>query len=232
MEVQGPYRIMIVEDDQHIAQAITDKLAGWNLQGVPVKSFASVLEEFREIEPQLVILDISLPSFDGYYWCEQIRKISKVPILFISSASENLNTILALHSGGDDFVAKPFDLDVLLAKIQALLRRSYDFNLSSSWLIYHDLRLNLDDQSAAWKGQRLDLSKNEFRILQVLMEHKEKVISREMLMDRLWKSHQFVDDNTLSVNVNRLRKKLAQAGCENLIQTKVGQGYILQKNDR
>lgn len=228
MEINGNYKILIVEDDDQIAQAIEKKMAGWNLNVHRLKEFDRVLEIFEKLQPHLVIMDISLPFFDGYYWCEQIRKQSRVPILFISSANENLNTILALHAGGDDFVAKPFDLDVLLAKIQAMLRRSYDFNTSVSWLIYRDLSLNLDEQNAHWKGQKLDLSKNEFRILQVLMENKEKVISREMLMNRLWKTQQFVDDNTLSVNVNRLRRKLERAGCFNLIHTKVGQGYILQ----
>lgn len=219
------YRIFIVEDDPGIAQAIAEQAKLWELETRCVQDFRSVMAEFAAFDPHLVLLDIALPFFNGYHWCSEIRKVSKVPIIFISSASDNMNIVMAMNMGGDDFIPKPFDLEVLTAKIQALLRRSYDFAGSSSMLEHKGAVLKLLDASLIWNGQQIELTKNELKILQTLMEHKEKIVSREELMEKLWESDAYVDENTLSVNVNRLRKKLSSVGLDDFILTKKGIGY-------
>ena len=173
-------------------------------------------------------MDIALPFFDGYHWCAEIRKISTAPILFISSAGDNLNILRALDAGADDFVSKPFDLSVLLAKVQALLRRTYDFAGQSPLLTHGDLILNASDGAVTCRGERAELTRNENRILTVLMENKGKIVSRETLMARLWETDAFVDENTLSVNITRLRRKLAAVGAEDLIKTRKGMGYLIE----
>ena len=198
------YRIFLVEDDRSIAEGLQHQLEQWNFEVRVVQNFRGVLGEFTAFDPHLVLMDIMLPCYDGYHWCREIRRVSEVPIIFLSSASDNMNLIMAMNMGGDDFVPKPFDWNVLLAKIQALLRRTYDF------------------------GERINLTKNEYRILQALMEQKGKVVSRETLMERLWATDSFVDENTLTVNVNRLRKKLDKAGLHDFIRTKVGMGYLVE----
>ena len=219
------YRILIVEDDPGIAAAIAQQARSWDLDVKCVENFRTVMEDFSEYNPHLVLLDISLPFFNGYHWCGEIRKVSNIPILFISSASDNMNIVMAMNMGGDDFIPKPFDLEVLTAKIQALLRRSYDFAGSSSMLEHKGAVLKLLDASLIWNGQQIELTKNELKILQTLMEHKEKIVSREELMEKLWESDAYVDENTLSVNVNRLRKKLSSVGLDDFILTKKGIGY-------
>ena len=219
------YRLFIVEDDPGIANAVAAQAQAWNLQTHIVRDFSNVMHEFAEFSPHIVLLDIMLPFFDGYHWCSEIRRVSKVPIIFVSSASDNMNIVMAMNMGGDDFIPKPFDLEVLTAKIQALLRRSYDFAGSSSMLEHKGAVLKLLDASLIWNGQQIELTKNELKILQTLMEHKEKIVSREELMEKLWESDAYVDENTLSVNVNRLRKKLSSVGLDDFILTKKGIGY-------
>lgn len=221
------YRILLVEDDQVIASTIREQLSGWGYEVTCVENFSRVMELFAQVEPQLVLMDISLPFYNGYHWCSQIRQVSKVPILFLSSASDNMNLIMAINMGGDDFLAKPFELTVLVAKIQALLRRTYEFAGQSAFLEHRGAILNLSDATLAANGEKISLTKNEFRILQVLMEQKGRVVSRNSLMERLWETDSFVDDNTLTVNVNRLRKKLQDAGLEDFITTRKGIGYLI-----
>ena len=222
------YRILLVEDDPGIAQAVCAHLRQWELDARCVQNFHTVMEEFTAFDPQLVLLDISLPFFNGYHWCTQIRAVSQVPVVFLSSASENMNIVMAMNMGADDFIAKPFDLDVLTAKVQALLRRSYDFVQPAPALTCRGAQLCTDDQTLQFGAEKIALSKNEYRILLCLMEQKGKVVSRERLMERLWESEAFVDENTLTVNVNRLRKKLAAAGLADFITTKFGVGYLVE----
>ncbi len=222
------FKILIVEDDEVIAETLRQRLSSWGYETQTVKDFQDVLGQFVRFSPHLVLLDITLPYFNGYHWCSEIRKVSKVPVLFISSASEPLNIIMTMQLGGDDFVVKPFDLDVLVAKIQALLRRSYDFAGQTELLEHRGAILNRDDATLLCQGQRVELTKNEFRILQVLMENKGKTVSRETLMLRLWKTEDFVDEKTLTVNIARLRKKLEEVGLQDFIVTKKGMGYLVE----
>lgn len=219
------YKIFIVEDDEMIAGSLKRHLEHWDYEVVCANDFSNVTAEFIHAAPQLVLMDIKLPFYNGYHWCSEIRKVSKTPIVFLSSACDNMNIVMAVNMGGDDFIAKPFDLDVLTAKIQAMLRRSYDFVSQSVLLEHQGAMLNLTEATLSCGDEKLELTKNELRILQMLMENKEKVVSRDALMTKLWESDSYVDENTLSVNVNRLRKKLEQIGLANLIQTKKGIGY-------
>lgn len=222
------YRIFLVEDDRGIADAIAAQTALWDMETVCVKDFRSVMAEFAACAPQLVLLDISLPFFDGYHWCREIRSVSKVPVIFISSAADNMNIVMAMNMGADDFIAKPFDQSVLMAKINALLRRTYDFGASTSVLEHRGALLNTGDGSLTCRGEKLELTKNEYRILLALMQSKGRTVSREKLMEQMWASDEFVDDNTLTVNVNRLRRKLEAAGLEGFITTKHGVGYLIE----
>ena len=222
------YRIFIVEDDRGIAEAIAVQARMWELETRCVQNFRCVMEEFTEYDPHLVLMDITLPFFNGYHWCSQIRQVSKVPILFLSSASDNMNIIMAMNMGGDDFIAKPFDGSVLMAKINALLRRAYDFTGAMTVLQHRGAMLNTGNGTLVYQGREIPLSKNEYRILLTLLECKGQVVSREKLMERLWQTDSFVDENTLSVNVGRLRKKLDAAGLADFIETKFGVGYLIR----
>lgn len=219
------YRIFLVEDDEVIAGAVKRHLEGWGYTVRCAQAFDRVLQEFAAFDPQLVLLDISLPFFNGYHWCQEIRKVSKVPILFLTSAGDSVNTVMAMQLGGDDLLAKPFDLQVLSAKVQAMLRRAYDFGPAAHLLSCGGAVLNVSDGTLTVDGQRLELTRNEFRILQMLLERKGQTVSREALMTRLWESDSFVDENTLTVNVGRLRRKLEAAGLPDLIRTRKGEGY-------
>ena len=221
------YRILIVEDDMGIASAMKKQIEMWDLEVSCVENFRNVMEEFSEFNPQLVLLDISLPFYNGYYWCAEIRKFSQIPIIFISSASDNMNIVIAMNMGGDDFIAKPFDLNVLTAKIQAILRRTYDFGGQMTILQHRGAMLNTSDASLTYNGERIELTKNDYRILRTLMENKGKVVSRDTLMERLWETDSFVDENALTVNIARLRKKLEQVGLMEFIVTKKGMGYLI-----
>ena len=209
------YRILIIEDDDTIAKNIAAHFNRWNYETKRITDFKNIMEEFLKFAPQLVLLDIGLPFYNGFYWCQEIRKISKVPILFLSSMNDNMNIVMAMNMGGDEFIEKPFDLNVLTAKVQALLRRSYSFQGNGNVLEYEGMILNLNDASFSYKEKNVSLTKNEFRILQMLMENARKIIARDDMIARLWESDEFIDDNTLTVNVARLRKKLENAGMEN-----------------
>ena len=222
------YKILIVEDDKTIANAVKKHVETWGYQAYATQNFQNVMEDFAREHPQLVILDITLPFYNGYHWCSEIRKVSKVPILFLSSAADNMNIIMAMQMGGDDFVAKPFDLTVLTAKIQALLRRSYDFAGQTRIMEHCGVILNLADATLLYEGETLELSKNEYRIILTLLERTGSVVSRETLMEKLWATDSFVDENTLSVNMARLRKKLDGAGLAGFIATRVGAGYLVE----
>ena len=221
-------KIFIVEDDPVIASAVAEHIASWGCEPRIARNFQNIVQEFVEFDPQLVLLDVGLPFYNGYHWCSEIRRFSSVPIIFVSSSSDNMNIVMAINMGADDFIAKPFDLNVLTAKVQAMLRRTYDLGGQTRLLQHRDAVLNTDDSTLTYHGERVELTKNEYRILQVLMENKGKTVSRDVLMQRLWESDSFVDENTLSVNVARLRKKLDGAGLENFIATKKGMGYIVE----
>lgn len=221
------YKIYIVEDDGSIASAIKQQAEMWDFTVKVAQDFRNILAEFASFSPHIVLLDISLPFFNGYHWCSEIRRVSSVPIIFISSASDNMNIVMAMNMGGDDFVAKPFDQSVLMAKIQALLRRTYDFGKSVTVFEHRGAMLNTGDNTLTYGETKIILTKNEYRILLALMESKGKIVSRERLMERLWETDSFVDENTLTVNVNRLRKKLDSAGLKNFITTKFGVGYVI-----
>lgn len=221
------YKMLIVEDDPMIADEVAAQIAPWGIEAKKADDLRNVMQVFAKFQPHIVLLDISLPFFNGYHWCEQIRAVSKVPIIFISSASDNMNIVMAMNLGADDFVSKPFDMNVLTAKVRALLRRTYDFGASVPLLEHKGAILNTGDGSLSVNGEKVSLSKNEYRILLCLMENKGKTVSREKLMERLWQTDQFIDENTLTVNVNRLRKKLDAAGLADFIETKFGVGYIV-----
>lgn len=223
------YRIMIVEDDEKIRRIVADTLKKWQYDVVEVSKFDQVLTEFEQTEPHLVLLDINLPVFDGYYWCQQIRSMSKVPIIFLSSRNQNMDIIMAINMGGDDFIQKPFDLDIFVAKISALIRRKYTYQEDENTQFIHGgLKLNVTNSTIEYKGQSTELSRNDFILLQLMMRNIGKIISREDLMQALWNDEQFVDDNTLTVNVNRMRRKIAALGLEDFIITRKGMGYLIE----
>ena len=221
------YRILLVEDDAKLALAMKTQIENWGNEVHVIKDFKDIMPEFNEYDPHLVLLDIMLPFFNGYHWCETIRKVSSVPILFISSASDNMNIVMAMNMGGDDFIPKPVDPMVLTAKIQATLRRNYEIKTAISVIDFNGASLNLNDGSVSYKGNRAELTKNEFRILRVLLENKGKIVSRDTLMTELWQDDCYVEENTLTVNVARLRKTMEDLGLKDLIVTKPRIGYII-----
>ena len=222
------HKILLVEDDQVIRQQVGKLLSEWGFQVILVEDFMEVLSLFVQSEPHLVLMDIGLPLFNGYHWCQEIRKISKVPIMFLSSRDQAMDIVMAINMGADDFVTKPFDQQVLLAKVQGLLRRSYEFGRDESLLEYSGVILNTKSMDLHYQGEVLSLTKNEFQILRVLFEHAGNIVARDDLMRELWNSDFFIDDNTLSVNVARLRKKLEEQGLVGFIETKKGIGYGLK----
>lgn len=221
-------RIFIVEDDRGIAEAVASQAERWAFEVRIASDFRDVAGEVAQFQPHIVLMDIGLPFFSGYYWCSEIRKVSRVPIIFLSSAADNMNIVMAMNMGGDDFIAKPFDMSVLMAKIQALLRRTYDFAQPSPLLAHRGAVLDTGSGALKYEGKTIELTRNEFRILLALMEKRGTVVSREKLMERLWETDSFVDENTLTVNVNRLRKKLDAAGLTGFIATRFGVGYIIE----
>ena len=221
------YKVMIVEDDEIISNSIAGYLNKWQYTTHEVSNFQNVITEFVEEKPDIVLMDINLPYFDGYYFCEEIRKISKVPIIFISSASDDMNIVMAMNIGADDFIEKPFKLVVLKAKIEALLRRVYNFNSSNSLIVYKGVIFDINKDEIKYKDNIATLTKNESKILTVLLENREKIVSREEIITALWQSDNFIDENTLSVNINRLRAKLKSIGIDEFITTKKGKGYIV-----
>jgi len=221
------YKIMVIEDDITIAGIIKDHLGKWDYEVMYVTDFKNITEQVIKFGPHLILLDIMLPFFNGFYWCSEIRKISKVPIMFISSAGDNMNIVMAMNMGGDDFIVKPFDLNVLTAKVGALLRRAYSFKGQVNIIEHKGVVLNLNDTTLTYQDNKIELTRNDYKILQLLMENVGRVVSREEIMQRLWESDAFIDDNTLTVNITRLRKKLAEFGLENFIKTKKGMGYLV-----
>ncbi|MGO4110522.1 response regulator transcription factor [Paenibacillus sp. YAF4_2] len=222
------FRIMIIEDDEKIRRIVADALRKWQYEVIELASFENVLGEFEAGQPHLVLLDVNLPVFDGFYWCQQIRSVSKVPIIFISSRNQNMDVIMAINMGADDFVQKPFDLGVLVAKVSALLRRNYTYQDESLQLTHRQLIFHLSNSSVQYGEHTAELSRNEFIILQTMMRQIGKIVSRDDLMQVLWNDEQFIDDNTLTVNVNRLRRKIAMLGIEDFIVTRKGMGYIIE----
>lgn len=222
------YRILIIEDDFALAQIMKKQIEPWGNEVRLITDFQNVMPVFIEYSPHLVLVDIMLPFFNGYHWCSEIRKISNVPVVFISSASDNMNIVMAMSMGGDDFIPKPVDPNVMNAKIQAILRRAYSMTGTALVLEHRGAILNLSDSTLSFDGKKIDLTRNEFRILQTLMENKGKIVSRDTLMMKLWQDDCYVEENTLTVNVTRLRRKLENAGLCDFITTKVGSGYIIR----
>lgn len=221
------YKILIVEDDPAIALLLEDGLNKWGFEATHITDFMKVIDVFSEYQPHLVLLDLSLPFYNGYYWCNEIRKLSKVPIVFLSSHTENMDIIMAMNMGADDYVTKPFSLDIMVAKLQAILRRTYAYYSDISALSVGKAILNLNDTTLSVDDRKLELTKNEYKIMQILMENKNNIVTRDQLMKKLWDSDSFIDDNTLTVNINRLRKKLEDYGLTDFINTKKGLGYII-----
>lgn len=222
------YKILIIEDDLTIARMLAAHLRKWDYEVALAEDFKNIMEIFAREEPQLVLLDIGLPLFNGFHWCQQIRQLSQVPIIFLSSLDDNMNIVMAMTMGGDEFIEKPFDLNVVTAKVQAILRRTYSFGSASSVVEYHGAVLNLNDATLTYQDRRADLTKNEFKIFQMLLENVGKIVSRDEIIERLWESDEYIDDNTLTVNVARLRKKLQELGMEQVVRTKKGIGYMVE----
>lgn len=221
------YKLLIIEDDEIISSSIKDYLVKWGYDVKSAKDFNNIIAEVSDFQPELILLDVMLPYYNGFHWCNEIRKFSKVPIIFISSTDENMNIVMAMDMGGDDFIGKPFELSVLRAKITALIRRTYSFKVNMNIMEYNKLVLNLNDATISYDGKIVELTKNEFKILQLLMENQGNIVARDMLMNRLWDSECFIDDNTLTVNITRIRRKLKEIGLDNFIKTKKGLGYYL-----
>ena len=222
------YKILLVEDDEIISKSIKQHLENWGFEVIATRDFKNITNEFTECNAHIVLLDLILPFYDGFYWCKEIRKISNVPIVFLSSTSDNMNIVMAVNMGGDDFISKPFNVSVLLAKIQAILRRTYEMPNGISILEHKGIILNLNDFTLSYRDKSIELTKNEFRILETLLVNKGKIISRDTLMMKLWQDDNYVEENTLTVNVTRLRKKLEDLGIDDFIKTKVGCGYIIE----
>lgn len=221
-------RIYIVEDDKMIALGVKNHLQQWGYEVELAKDFGNILGEVTNYSPDLILLDISLPNFNGFYWCKEIRKLYKMPIVFISSASDNMNIVMAMDMGGDDFIAKPFDLSVLTAKIGAMLRRSYSFSGQMNAIEHQGVIYNMVDDTVSFDGNKVNLSKNEAQIMNLLMENAGSIVSRDIIMMQLWDSDNFIDDNTLTVNITRMRKKLKEIGVDDFIKTRKGSGYIIE----
>lgn len=221
------YKILIIEDDRSISSSIHDFLSSWGYEAKSLVTFNDVMAEFTAFAPQLVLLDITLPGKSGFFWCSEIRKVSNVPIIFISSAGDNMNIVLAMNTGADDFITKPFDLNVLVSKIQALLRRTYEFEHTGELIEHSGVILNTANSTVYYEGRHVELTRNEYRILHTLMERRGRIVSRDSIIETLWENDSYVDDNTLTVNMTRLRKKLEEAGVSDFIITKKGEGYMV-----
>lgn len=222
------FKIMIVEDDPKMREIVLENINKWGFEGFALTEFTAVLSQFIKFEPHLLLLDINLPAYDGFYWCNKIREVSRVPIIFISSRNSNMDIIMAMNMGGDDYIQKPFSLEVLMAKINALLRRTYSYTeVEASALEHNGVILNLKDTLLQYNDQKIELTKNEYRIAYILIKKAGQIVSRDEIMNRLWEDESFVDDNTLTVNINRLRHKLRDIGLNDFIQTRKGQGYII-----
>lgn len=222
------YRIFVVEDDNMLEEEIIELLEKWGFKAFGTESFDDISEQFLSKKPDVVLMDINIPSFDGFYWCKEIRKLSKVPIIYISSRNNNMDIIMGINNGGDDYIEKPFNNQVLIAKLQAIVRRTYEYKTQDTKVtICKGLVLNLEDMSISYKENRIELTKNEFKILKILIENQGKIVSRQALMKNLWDEEVYVNENTLTVNVNRVRAKLEELGIKDFITTKKGMGYSI-----
>lgn len=223
------YKILVIEDEEKIRDIIEESLCKWGFDAYGVNNFNNVFEEFVQVKPQLVLMDVNLPAFDGFYWCNKIRSVSKVPVIFLSSRSTNMDIIMGVNMGADDYITKPFSLDILMAKINAILRRTYSYgDTSLDTIDYKGVVLSLKDNTLYFEEKSIELTKNEFKILYVLMKKHETIVSREDIMQELWQDENFIDDNTLTVNINRLRKKLKGIGLIDFIKTIINQGYVIK----
>lgn len=221
------YKILIVEDDLEIAGRIAKQVAKWNYDVFYVREFKTIKEQFISINPHLLILDINLPYFDGFYWCDEIRKVSKIPIIFISNETDKMKMVMGMSLGGDDYITKPFDIDVLISKIQAVLRRTYAYSGQTDILEHNGAVLNLSDATITYDNKTIELTKNDFKVLKALFQSKDKIVSRDTIMKNLWNNDVYIDDNTLSVNIARLRNKLEIIGLVDFIKTKKRIGYFI-----
>ena len=219
--------ILLVEDNLEVAKEIKLSLEKWGMKVQLIEDFSNVLEEVVKKQPKLVLMDVNLPYYDGFYWCGRIREVSKLPILFLSSRDSNMDVIMGINNGGDDYITKPFSVEVLISKINALLRRSYDYVSSDSLLYYDDIILDTEKCILKKADKSVELTKNELKILSLLIKNKDKVVSRDKIMMSLWDDDEFVNDNTLTVNITRLRNKLKDIGVEDFIKTKKGLGYMV-----
>ena len=222
--------IFIIEDDKSLSDEIKLVLNKWGYKVGQVNNFENITNEVLECNPKLILMDINLPSYDGFYWCSQIRNFMKLPIIFISSRDNDMDIIMSINMGGDDYITKPFSPQVLVAKIQAILRRTYSYNidLKSDIIKFKDVTLNIVEGKIYFKDENVDLTKNELKIMNILMLNQEKIVTREEIIEELWETDEFISENTLTVNVNRLRKKLSSIGLDDFIETKKGQGYIIR----
>ena len=226
------YKVFIIEDDEKIVKLIEDRLKRYGYFVARVKDYSDIKGEFIKEKPHLVLLDINLPNFDGFFWCRELRSISKVPIIFISARFSDMDQVMAIENGGDDYITKPFSFDLLLAKIKSAIRRVYgEYAENNSKDIYEadGVYLYKSQNAVEWQGKRIELSKKEFALLYILITNLNDIVSRETLLEQLWDDMDFVDDNTLSVNIARLRKRLEDIGIYDAIQTKRGQGYSMVK---
>lgn len=222
------YKIFFAEDDEVICSLVKKHLESWGYKVYAVEDFSDIMGEFVRVDPQLVILDLKLPCYNGFHWCDEIRRVSQVPVIFLSSAADNMNMVMAMSRGADDFIPKPFHLEVLSAKVQAILRRAYSFGAGANLLERGGAVLNLGSGDLSFQGRSVSLTRNELKILNLLFSQAGNVVSREDIMQMLWENDDFVDDNTLTVNVNRLRRKLEEIGLGNMILTKKGRGYMIK----
>jgi len=221
-------KILLIEDDLDVARELSLSLRRWDLEVELIDNFNNIVKEFIDKKPSLLLMDINLPFYDGFYWCQKIREHSKVPIIFLSSRDSNMDIIMGMNNGGDDYITKPFSVDVLVSKINALLRRSYDYTSSDSLVYYNDAVLDIERCIFRYNDKEIELTKNEIKILSLLIKNKGKIVSREKLMMLLWNDDEFVSDNTLTVNVTRLRVKIKELGLDDIIKTKKGIGYFVQ----
>ena len=226
--MEKAYHILVIEDDRSMAEEIARLLSGWRYQVSLVQDFTQIVEETASLNPQIILLDINLPYFDGFYWCKKLREVTKVPIIFLSSRESSMDVVMAMNNGGDDYIQKPFDSNMLIAKLQAMLRRTYEIDTKESKiLLYKGMKLHIEEMTLSYKEQMIELTKNEFRILKLLLEHKGEIVSRNEMMKRLWDDEIYVNENTLTVNVNRLRSRLEEMGLHDVIATKKGIGYSI-----
>lgn len=225
--VKHLFKLLLIEDDSTLFNEIKERLTQWSYDVYGIQDFSNVTQEFIEIKPDLVIIDIQLPKFDGFHWCRMIRSHSNLPIIFLSSRDHPTDMVMSMQLGADDYIQKPFHFDVLIAKVQAILRRVYNYNTDNLELkTWCGATVDYERNVLTHDMGSIELTKNEIFILKLLIEKKNKIVTREELINSLWDDKRFISDNTLTVNVNRLRKKLDELGLGVFIETKVGQGYM------